>query len=98
MPSDDELLKSAIVRRDIVAALDEALAHHLAVHEILFGADDIDAARAALIARFAWAESQAVAVLDMQQRRLPASERAKLVEQLRELELTIAELRQRSPR
>jgi DNA gyrase subunit A len=66
--------------------LDEVIA-------LIRGADDTDAARAALIGRFELSEIQAQAILDLRLRALTGLERKRVEEEYKDLQERIAELR-----
>ena len=86
-------LRKAKEREHIVEGLVKALDMIDAIIALIRGADDVDAARAGLIAApFEFTEIQANYILDMQLRRLTQLEGQKLRDELEELRATIAEL------
>ncbi|MGC5026788.1 hypothetical protein ACLQ3K_18735 [Tsukamurella sp. DT100] len=68
------------------------------MHELLYAAEDVDTAKARLMEGFEWTEHQALAVLDLQQRRLPAAERRRIIDVLADVDARIAELTARVTR
>jgi DNA gyrase subunit A len=86
-------LRRAQDREHIVEGLVKALDMIDAVIALIRGAEDVDVARAALMAApFTFSEIQANYILDMQLRRLTQLEGNKLREELAELQATIREL------
>jgi DNA gyrase subunit A len=86
-------LRKAKEREHIVEGLVKALDMIDAIIALIRGAEDVDAARAGLIAApFEFTEIQANYILDMQLRRLTQLESQKLRAELEELRATIAEL------
>jgi DNA gyrase subunit A len=86
-------LKKAKEREHIVEGLVKALDMIDAIIALIRAAEDVDAARAGLMAApFEFTEIQANHILDMQLRRLAQLEGQKLRDELEELRATIAEL------
>jgi DNA gyrase subunit A len=86
-------LRKARDREHIVEGLVKALDMIDAIITLIRGSDDVDAARAGLMAApFEFSELQANYILDMQLRRLTQLEGQKLREELEELRVLIAEL------
>lgn len=83
-------LNKALRRQHILEGLRIALANLDAVIETIRRADSAEDARAQLIARFGLTEEQAIAILDMQLRRLAALERQKIEDEYREINQQIA--------
>ncbi|MBI4879305.1 MAG: DNA gyrase subunit A [Planctomycetes bacterium] len=87
------LLDKAERRLHIVEGLRIAVDHIAEVIQIIRGAADADAARRALMSRFALSEAQTNAILQMRLQQLTGLEREKLEEEHRELVEEIARLR-----
>ncbi len=85
-------LRKAEERMHILRALLKALDALDAVIALIRGAESADAARGQLMALLEIDEIQAVAILDMQLRRLAALERQKIIDEAAELEAKIADL------
>jgi DNA gyrase subunit A len=85
-------LRKAQERAHIVEGLLIALDNIDEVVRIIRASEDVDAARATLIERFALSEVQANHILDMPLRRLTALETERLREELAQLQATIAGL------
>ena len=85
-------LRKARARAHILEGLRIALENLDAVIALIRNADDVEAARAGLMNRFALDERQAQAILDMQLRRLAALEREKIENEYREIQETISKL------
>ena len=85
-------LRKAQERAHIVEGLLIALDNIDEVVAIIRGSENVDAARATLMERFALSEIQANHILDMPLRRLTALETSKLREEFEELQQTIGEL------
>lgn len=85
-------LRKAKARAHILEGLRIALENLDAVIALIRNADDVEAARAGLMNRFALDERQAQAILDMQLRRLAALEREKIENEYREIQETISKL------
>jgi DNA gyrase subunit A len=85
-------LRKARERAHILEGLLIAIDHLDEVIELIRAAESADVARGQLMERFELSEVQAVAILDMQLRRLAALERQRLQEEYRELMERIAEL------
>jgi DNA gyrase subunit A len=86
-------LEKARTRAHVVEGLLKALDQIDAIITLIRGSESADAARQALMADpFAFSETQATHILDMQLRRLAALERQKLHDEFEELRATIAEL------
>ena len=79
-------------RAHILEGLRVALMNLDEVIALIRGSDDVETARAGLMAQFGLTEIQAQAILDMQLRRLAALEREKLESEYQELVTKIAEL------
>jgi DNA gyrase subunit A len=84
-------LRKAEERAHILRALGKALDQLDAVIALIRAADSADAAREGLMALLDIDELQAVAILDMQLRRLAALERQRILDELAEREAEIAE-------
>jgi DNA gyrase subunit A len=85
-------LKKARARLHILDGLLIAIANIDAVIKTIREAEDADAAKQALVARFNLSELQAQAILEMQLRRLAALERWKLEEEAKQVREQIAHL------
>jgi DNA gyrase subunit A len=85
-------LERARARAHILEGLLRALADIDDVIATIRHADDTDAARSALVERFALTEAQANAILDMQLRRLAALEQQKIEDEYRQIRQHIAYL------
>src|SRR4051794_11481827 len=85
-------LRKAEERAHILRALLKALDQLDAVIALIRAAESADAARTQLMALLEIDEIQAVAILDMQLRRLAALERQRIVDEAAELEARIADL------
>jgi DNA gyrase subunit A len=85
-------LKEARARIHILEGLKIALDHLDEVIKTIRASKDTEAAKASLIAKFGFSEIQAVAILDMQLRRLSALERQKIEDEYNALMVRINEL------
>ncbi|MBI2334710.1 DNA topoisomerase 4 subunit A, partial [Candidatus Daviesbacteria bacterium] len=85
-------LKEAKAREHILEGLKIAVDHIDEVIETIKKSKDADAAKVNLMAKFKLTEIQAVAILDMQLRRLAALERQKIEDELKMVRETIAYL------
>ena len=85
-------LRKARERAHVLEGLQIALDHLDEVIRIIRGRATTEEARAELVARFGLSEVQANAILDLQLRRLVALERQKILDELAELQRTIADL------
>ncbi len=85
-------LRKARERLHVLEGLLIALDHLDEVINLIRNAESADAARGQLMDRFSLSEIQAVAILDMQLRRLAALERQKIIDEAAELRAKIAEL------
>ncbi|MEO6206127.1 MAG: DNA gyrase subunit A, partial [Mycobacteriales bacterium] len=85
-------LRKAEERMHILRALLKALDQLDAVIALIRAADSADSARGQLMALLEIDEVQAVAILDMQLRRLAALERQRIIDEAAELEAKIADL------
>ncbi|MBM4419439.1 MAG: hypothetical protein FJ033_14185 [Chloroflexi bacterium] len=85
-------LERARARAHILQGLKVALDNLDEVIQTIRNSSETDAARQALMTRFALSEIQATAILDMQLRRLAALERQKILDELKEVEATVARL------
>ncbi|MDQ3700858.1 MAG: intein-containing DNA gyrase subunit A, partial [Chloroflexota bacterium] len=85
-------LRRARERAHILEGLQIALDHLDEVIRTIREAQNTEAARGQLVARFALTEVQATAILDLQLRRLVALERQRLADELAELRRTIADI------
>ena len=86
-------LDKALKRQHILEGLLIALDHLDEVISTIRNAEDVDDARATLIARFGLSEEQANAILDMQLRRLAALERQKIQDEYKEITAEVERLR-----
>jgi DNA gyrase subunit A len=86
-------LAQAEARAHILEGFAAALEHLDRVIAIIRGAEDANAARAALQGELALSERQAQAILDMRLRSLTALERQKVLDELAEVRRTIEDLR-----
>ena len=82
-------LDRALKRQHILAGLLIALEHLDAVIETIRRSDSADDARTQLMERFGLTEAQAIAILDMQLRRLAALERQKIEDEYQEVTVHI---------
>ncbi|WP_239307970.1 MULTISPECIES: DNA gyrase subunit A [unclassified Frankia] len=85
-------LRKARERLHVLEGLLIALDHLDEVINLIRNAESADAARGQLMERFSLSEIQAVAILDMQLRRLAALERQKIIDEAAELRAKISEL------
>ncbi|MGH8241646.1 MAG: DNA gyrase subunit A, partial [Steroidobacteraceae bacterium] len=85
-------LRKAEERAHILRGLAKALDRLDEVIALIRASDTVDVARAGLIDLLTIDEVQAQAILDMQLRRLAALERQKIIDELAEIELEIADL------
>ena len=85
-------LVKAKERAHVLEGLKVALEQLDDVIETIRSAENVDAARTALMETFSLSEIQAQAILDMQLRRLAALERQKILDEHATLQVTIAEL------
>jgi DNA gyrase subunit A len=85
-------LRKAEERAHILRGLVKALDQLDAVIALIRASESAEVARSGLMALLTIDEIQAVAILDMQLRRLAALERQRIIDELAELELKIAEL------
>ena len=85
-------LKAARAREHILEGLKIAVDNIDEVIRIIRGAADADTAKGELMTKFKLSELQAIAILDMQLRRLAALERLKIEEELKLVRETIAYL------
>jgi DNA gyrase subunit A len=86
-------LRKATERAHILEGLMVALDHLDEVIALIRAADSADAARTQLMERYGLSELQAIAILDMQLRRLAALERRRIQDEYAELQARIAELK-----
>ncbi len=86
-------LRKAEARAHILEGYAKALDHLDEVIALIRGAKTPGEARAGLIARFAFSEIQADEVLKLQLSRLTSLERQKIVDELREIQILITDLR-----
>jgi DNA gyrase subunit A len=86
-------LKKAQTRAHILEGYEKALDKIDAVISLIRGSQTTEEARTGLIAKFGFTTEQAVAILDMRLQRLTGLERDKIEQELKELRLRIAELR-----
>ncbi len=85
-------LRKLQARAHILEGLLKALSSLDAVIQTIRSADDVDDARSNLMSRFDLSEAQAVAILEMQLRRLAALERQKIQDEFNEVMTRIAYL------
>ncbi|HSB61278.1 MAG TPA: DNA gyrase subunit A [Vicinamibacteria bacterium] len=86
-------LRKAEERAHVLEGLVVALDHLDEVITLIRGAKSPDEAREGLVARFGLTEAQARAILEMQLQRLTGLERQKIVDELKEIRVRIADLR-----
>ncbi len=86
-------LRKAEARAHVLEGYQIALDHLDEVITLIRQSRNPEEARTGLIARFAFTEIQARAILDLQLQRLTGMERQKIVDELRELKILIADLR-----
>ena len=86
-------LKAAEAREHILEGLKIAVDHIDEVIKVIRGSPDVETADQALQERFKLSEKQSKAILDMRLARLTALERDKLEAELKEVQVTIAELK-----
>jgi DNA gyrase subunit A len=87
-------LRQARAREHILLGLQIALDHIDEIIELIKKAGDREAARQGLMARFGLSELQARAILEMQLQRLTGLERQKILDELAEVQATIARLKE----
>jgi DNA gyrase subunit A len=87
-------LKQARAREHILLGLQIALDHIDEIIELIKKAGDRESAREQLMARFALSDLQAKAILEMQLQRLTGLERQKILDELAEVQATIARLKE----
>ncbi len=87
-------LKQARAREHILLGLQIALDHIDEIIELIKKAGDRDAARDGLMVRFGLSDLQAKAILEMQLQRLTGLERQKILDELVEVQKSIARLRE----
>ncbi len=87
-------LKQARAREHILLGLQIALDHIDEIIELIKKAGDRDAARDGLMVRFGLSDLQAKAILEMQLQRLTGLERQKILDELAEVQRSIARLRE----
>ena len=87
-------LKQARAREHILLGYQIALDHIDEIIALIRQASDRDAARDEMIARFAFSELQAKAILEMQLQRLTGLERQKIIDELAEVQRLIARLKE----
>ncbi len=87
-------LRQARAREHILLGLQIALDHIDEIIELIRKAGDRDAARDGLVARFGLSDLQAKAILEMQLQRLTGLERQKILDELAEVQKSIARLRE----
>ncbi|MGZ3722234.1 MAG: DNA gyrase subunit A [Bdellovibrionales bacterium] len=86
-------LKKAEARAHILEGLKKALDHIDAVIATIRAAKEADTARVNLMSQFSFSEKQAQAILEMRLQRLTGLERQKIMDELAEVQKTIAWLR-----
>jgi DNA gyrase subunit A len=86
-------LKKAEARAHILEGLKKALDHIDAVIATIRAAKEADTARINLMSQFSFSEKQAQAILEMRLQRLTGLERQKILDELAEVQKTIAWLR-----
>jgi len=87
-------LKQARAREHILLGLQIALDHIDEIIELIKKAGDREIARAGLMERFGLSELQAKAILEMQLQRLTGLEQQKILDELAEVQKTIARLKE----
>jgi DNA gyrase subunit A len=87
-------LRQAEARAHILEGLRKALDHIDAIIKLIRAAKTTGEAREGLIREFEFSEIQAKAILEMQLQRLTSLERQKILDELEELRLRIAELKE----
>ncbi len=87
-------LRQARAREHILLGLQIALDHIDEIIELIKKAGDRETARTGLMGRFALSELQARAILEMQLQRLTGLERQKILDELAEVQKTIARLKE----
>lgn len=87
-------LREAEARAHILEGLQKALDHIDAIIKLIRAAKNTAEAREGLIASFEFTEIQAKAILEMQLQRLTSLERQKIEDELKELQVRIAELKE----
>jgi DNA gyrase subunit A len=87
-------LRQAEARAHILEGLQKALDHIDAIIKLIRAAKNAGEARGELVAKFEFSEIQAKAILEMQLQRLTSLERQKIEDELKELGLRIAELKE----
>jgi DNA gyrase subunit A len=87
-------LRQARAREHILLGLQIALDHIDEIIELIKKAGDRETARTGLMERFALSELQARAILEMQLQRLTGLERQKILDELAEVQKTIARLKE----
>jgi len=86
-------LRQAEARAHILEGLQKALDHIDAIIKLIRAAKSSAEAREGLVAQFQFSEIQAKAILEMQLQRLTGLERQKIIDELAELRVRIAELK-----
>lgn len=86
-------LRQAEARAHILEGLQKALDHIDEIIKLIRGAKSTGEARDGLITQFQFSEIQAKAILEMQLQRLTGLERQKIIDELNELRVKIAELK-----
>jgi DNA gyrase subunit A len=87
-------LKKAREREHVLLGFQIALDHIDEIIELIKRAEDRDAAREGLVARFGLSEVQAKAILEMQLQRLTGLERQKILDELAEVQKLITRLKE----
>lgn len=87
-------LKIALAREHILLGLKKALDHIDEIIALIRKSKDVDDARKGLMTKFKFSELQAQAILDMRLQRLAALERKKIEDELKAIQLLIAELQE----
>lgn len=86
-------LDAALAREHILLGLKKALDHIDEIITLIRGSKDVVEAKAGLIKKFKFSDIQAQAILDMRLQKLAGLERKKVLDELKEVQATIEDLR-----